>query len=105
MRKIILVIGLLFLASCGMTNQEKIDNMNLCKKSWYKHYTTLFTKEIACSTMEIVEDNTVMKCIREYTNWIDEKYNNPDHVQNLREDKYSNVVKVCNEIFGKKVDI
>ena len=40
-----------------------------------------------------------MNCIREYTNWLNEKYNNPDTVTNLREDNYSNVVKTCNEIF------
>lgn len=103
MRKIILIVAILFLASCWMTNQEKIDAMDLCKDSWYSHYRTLFTNEVECSRWEIEEDDRVMKCIREYTEGIDQKYNNPDHVQNLREDQYSNVVKTCNDIFGEKI--
>ena len=47
-------------------------------------------------------EDKVMDCIREYTNSIDEKYNNPDTVSNLTEDNYSQVVKTCNEIFGNK---
>ena len=43
-----------------------------------------------------------MECIREYTDWLDEKYNNPDNVSNLKEDDYSQVVKTCNEIFWEK---
>lgn len=46
---------------------------------------------------------TPMDCIREYTEWLDEKYNNPDNVSNLREDDYSQVVRTCNEIFWEKV--
>jgi len=42
-----------------------------------------------------------MKCIKEYTNWIKKKYNNPDTVSNLREDNYSKVVETCNKIFNK----
>ena len=41
-----------------------------------------------------------MDCIREYTNGLDEKYNNPDNVSNLREDDYTRVVRTCNEVFG-----
>jgi hypothetical protein len=48
------------------------------------------------------KDNPVMDCIKEYTNWLDEKYNNPDTVTDLREDNYSQVVKSCNEVFGNK---
>lgn len=55
---------------------------------------------ISCNPWKSIDP--IMDCIREYTDWIDEKYNNPDHVQNLREDEYSNVVKTCNEIFGEK---
>lgn len=43
-----------------------------------------------------------MVCIRGYTTWIDEKYNNPDTVSNLSEDNYSQVVKTCKEVFGNK---
>jgi hypothetical protein len=40
-----------------------------------------------------------MKCIKEYTKGLNEKYNNPDIVTNLREDNYSQVVETCNNIF------
>lgn len=48
------------------------------------------------------KDNEVMECIRKYNTSIENKYNNPDTVSDLREDNYSNVVKTCNEVFGKK---
>lgn len=41
-----------------------------------------------------------MNCVREYTNGLDEKYNNPDTVSNMQDEDYSSVVKTCNEIFG-----
>lgn len=44
--------------------------------------------------------NPVMDCIEEYTNGLDEKYNNPDTVSNLSEDNFSQVAYTCNNIFG-----
>lgn len=52
--------------------------------------------------ISVTEVDPVMVCIREYTTWIDEKYNNPDTVSNLSEDNYSQVVKTCKEVFGNK---
>lgn len=43
-----------------------------------------------------------MDCIRKYNESIENKYNNPDTVSDLREDNFSNAVKTCNEVFGKK---
>lgn len=61
--------------------------------------TVLWLPIAVISTTEV---DPVMVCIREYTLWIDEKYNNPDAVSNLSEDNYSQVVKTCKEVFGNK---
>ena len=101
MKKIIILIASIFLlASCGMTQEEKLNKIEECKAIWYWYYLNGFD-EINCSS-SITTRSPVMDCIKEYTNWLDEKYNNPDHVTNLREDNYSNVVKTCNEIFWTK---
>jgi len=99
MKKLLLIILLLLLISCGMTQEEKLNKIEECKElnTWY---VLNLLDEIQCNH-GMVEDK-VMKCIKEYTNGLDEKYNNPDHVTNLREDEYSNVVKTCNEIFWDK---
>ena len=43
--------------------------------------------------------NPVLDCIREYTEWIEKKYNNPDTVSSLNEDDYSRVVETCKNNF------
>jgi len=95
MKKILILIPLLLLVSCGMTQEEKLDAVNNCKELWLDYHLTDMNN-ISCMRYW---QNKTMECIREYTNWLDEKYNNPDHVTNLREDDYSEVVKTCNEIF------
>lgn len=91
-------ICIIYIASCWMTQQEKVQAKKNCEElglwygiNWYW--------EIVCS---YYKEEPVMKCIKEYTNWIDEKYNNPDTVSNLREDDYSKVVETCNNIFWLK---
>lgn len=64
---------------------------------WYLE--SKLTKEERADRNQV---SAVMNCIREYTEGIDKKYNNPDTVSNLEDDKYSNVVKTCNEVFGKQ---
>ena len=99
MKKIIMLIAIVFLlASCGMTQHEKLNKIEDCKELWYWYRLNAWD-EIMC---DIYKKDKVMECIREYTNWLDEKYNNPDHVSNLIEDWYSNVVKTCNDIFWDK---
>ena len=99
MKKTIILIATVFLlASCGMTQKEKLNKIEECKELWYGYYLSK-VDDIRCGKYR---RDPVMDCIKEYTNWIDEKYNNPDHVNNLREDKYSNVVKTCNDIFWDK---
>ncbi len=102
MKKIILTLTLLFLVSCWMTDQEQIDKIKFCNDAWFGIYKELFWG-VSCTTWKLKQDTNVMDCIKEYTNWLDEKYNNPDTVTNLREDNYSNVVKTCNEIFWNKL--
>lgn len=100
MKKIIILLAaMLLLVSCWPTNQEVIDDIKLCNDAWLGTYRSI-GNDVKCSIYK--SETQVMKCIREYTNWIDEKYNNPDTVSNLREDEYSNVVKACNEIFWDK---
>ena len=70
-----------------------------CNELWFPYYLNERYSEIVCSDYK---EDKVMDCIREYTDWLDEKYNNPDNVSNLKEDDYSQVVKTCNEIFWEK---
>ena len=97
MKKLLIIIPLLLLASCSMTQEEKLNKIEECKELWYWYYLNGF-ENINCG-YRLSEISPIMNCIREYTNWLNEKYNNPDTVTNLREDNYSNVVKTCNEIF------
>ena len=100
MKKLLLLpLALFLLASCEKVTQQEIDTMkNICSQ-WNKDiYIYDDWSWVSC---QISQKTTTMDCIREYTNWLDEKYNNPDTVTNLREDEYSKVVKTCNEVFGK----
>lgn len=97
MTKIIIIILMLviWLTSCWMTQEEKLKKIEECKEIWLWYWLD-WVGEIQCdSTVE----NRVFNCIREYTRWLDEKYNNPDTVSDLREDEFSKVVKTCNEVF------
>jgi len=99
MKKIIFILLLVFiLTSCGQTQQEKLQKQKECKELWLEWWINWFD-DIVCGSYR---KNPVMDCIKEYTNWLDEKYNNPDIVSNLREDDYSKVVETCNKIFGNK---
>lgn len=97
MKKLILIPLLLLLVSCGVkqTQEQKLQMQKDCADLW-RTTSMSITGEVECSYRF---ENPVMKCIREYTNWLDEKYNNPDTVTNLREDNYSSVVETCNKIF------
>ena len=102
MKKLLLLpITLFLLASCSPPTQQEIDEQTkICDINWERLYINTDTNHLTCWGKE-VEETSTMDCIREYTKWLDEKYNNPDTVTNLREDEYSKVVKTCNEVFGK----
>lgn len=107
MKKIILIIWILtILTSCTITQDEIDAKQKLCDLGWQQvKFDDTFWDRLYC-WYKIKEQDKVMDCMKEYTRWIDEKYNNPDTVTNLREDEYSNVVKTCNEIFwNNKKDI
>ncbi len=78
------------------TQEEKLQIKKDCAGLWYKTFLDA-DNNASCSRGRI--EDKVMKCIKEYTNWLDEKYNNPDIITNLREDDYSNVVKACSDVF------
>ena len=46
--------------------------------------------------------DSVSDCLDRWVNVIDEKYNNPDTVSNLRDTEYDKVIKQCQETFGAK---
>ena len=96
MRKTIIIITLLLLTSCWLPTDEEIaEYKRVCEMWWEKlKYSLNGYWEILTRCYNPVED-----CIKEYTEGIDQKYNNPDTVTNLREDNYSEVVKTCNDIF------
>lgn len=101
MKKLIIFIcAMMLLTSCGKeypTNSEIEAQKKLCKLNG-KEIHIRNDYDMGCRS----KPTPVMDCIEEYTNWLDEKYNNPDHITNLREDNYSQVVKTCNEVFGEK---
>ena len=106
MKKILFIIPMIILtlSSC-ISDEEAIQEstnkqllqIKQCDSLWLKHRPSIaYYNEIDC-----VDNNKLInECIDKYIDWIDEKYNNPDTVSNLREDNYSQVVKTCNEIFG-----
>lgn len=102
MEKIILIMWLLImsllLTSCGLTKDELKEYKKNCEDFGSQFRISRDWKDWVCET----KPDKVMECIREYTYWLDEKYNNPDNVSNLKEDDYSQVVKTCNEIFWEK---
>lgn len=81
-----------------MAQEEKLNKIQECQELWF-WYRQNARWNIICNSYK---EDKVMNCIKEYTRWLDEKYNNPDTVTDLREDDYSNVVKTCNEIFWNK---
>ena len=100
MKKLLILPLLLLITSCSsieMTQEQKLNKIKECKELWVNYY--VYEDKVQCWTYI---ENKVMDCIKEYTNSLDEKYNNPDTVSNLTEDNYSQVVKTCNEIFGNK---
>lgn len=103
MKKIlIMIILLLSLTSCEeyvpITQEEKLNKIKECNDLWFWYYQDGYG-DINCNSY--IEDK-VFDCIKEYTKWIDKKYNNPDNISDLREENYSEVVKTCNEIFWDK---
>lgn len=95
--KIILLLLCVFLVSCGIPTQEEIDaQKRICEINW-EELRINYENRVYCESKP--KKTTTMDCIKEYTNWLDEKYNNPDNVNNLREDEYSKVVETCNKIF------
>lgn len=81
------------------TQQEIDEQKKICDINGEELYINTATNEPTC--LSKMYNVSVADCVKEYTNWLDEKYNNPDTVTNLREDEYSKVVKTCNEVFGK----
>lgn len=103
MKKLLILIPLVFLiTSCSPPTQQEIDEQKkICDINWEELYINTSTNEPTC--LSKMYKSSVMDCVREYRNGLDEKYNNPDTVSNLREDNYSQVVKTCNEVFGKSL--
>ncbi len=103
MKYILLLLTLLLLVSCwAYPTQSEIQlNTKMCNtqnKDSAIYRSILHWYRLICAYRP---ESPVIRCIREYTDWLHEKYNNPDHVTNLREDEYSNVVKTCKEVFWK----
>lgn len=94
----IVAISTLALTSCSSppTKEEVVKQKEICDISNMNTISNWMS--VFCS----YRTDPVMVCIRGYTTWIDEKYNNPDTVSNLSEDNYSQVVKTCKEVFGNK---
>ena len=102
--KLLLIISSLFLlASCNIqqTQQEKLNKMQECDQLWRGISVKAFDN-VSCG---YTKEDKVQTCIDKYIDAIDEKYNNPDTVSDLREDDYSNVVRTCNEVFGTREEI
>lgn len=97
MKIIIPILAILLLSSCTYSAEEIAKQEYLCKIQWKQMYVDPMT--LYCDTKQ---DTELMKCIKEFTNGLYVKYDNPDTVSNLREDEFSNVVKACNEVFGEK---
>lgn len=100
MKKLLILSLLILLTSCGrMTPQEIEEWKKYCESAWQEFVLLEGPSDsYKCNHKQ----DKVMVCIKEYTNWLYEKYNNPDTVSNLKEENYSQAVKTCNEIFGNK---
>lgn len=93
---LILTSSILLLSSCTRLNPDEIEEWKkLCELAWKDFYLYPNGTNYSCEQKE----DKVKKCINSYIDTIDEKYNNPDTVSDLREDDYSTVVKTCNETF------
>ena len=74
MKKIlIMTILLLSLTSCWLTQEEKLNKIQECKELWVWYWIWPSSGDIYCNQNET---DKVFDCIKEYTKWIDEKYNN-----------------------------
>ena len=95
---ILLIILAALLVSCTQSSQDIQDIKTKCEVIWWQLVTNDFGRVFCSSYME----SPVQKCISKYVSTIDEKYNNPDTVSNLADSNFSEAVKTCNEVFGKK---
>ena len=96
MKLSLIILSLLFLASCWMSQEEKLNKIKECDALNLEYYINNISDKIICA---YPKKDKVQECIENYIDAIDEKYNNPDIVTDLREDDYSNAVKTCNETF------
>lgn len=95
MKLLILTFSILLLSSCTITTQEVEEQKKICELTWQElRLNNLWYSGWCANKTDKVQD-----CIDSYIDAIDEKYNNPDTVSDLREDDYSTVVKTCNETF------
>ena len=90
----------LTLASCG-TPQENLKEMQdmkpLCEAQGKEvQFDAIGVWQVYCI------ENKVQVCINKYIASIRSKYDNPDTVSNLSDSSFSEAVKTCNEVFGKK---
>lgn len=99
MKKLILLLPLILVSCAPPTDADIAEQKRICDINWQKVIINLASNEVDCEYKP--PKTSVMDCIREYTNGLDKKYNNPDIVSNLKEDDYSKVVRTCNEIFWK----
>lgn len=103
MKKYIIITALaILLVSCSWpTDAEYAEQKKMCdinNEELYVYTWGFGSPLLGCKKKE----EKVMDCIRKYNESIENKYNNPDTVSDLREDNFSNAVKTCNEVFGKK---
>lgn len=102
MKYLLLTFSILFLSSCiRLTDSEIEEWKKFCELAGKDFYLFSEGHRYTCEQKE----DKVQKCIDGYIDAIDEKYNNPDTVSDLREDDYSKVVKTCKETFWEKTPI
>jgi hypothetical protein len=102
MKYLLLTLSILLLSSCWkLTPQEISEYTKYCESVWqeFRLIQMPFSDTYNCD--DIYHPDKVQNCIADYIKTIDEKYNNPDIVSDLREDDYSKVVRTCQEVFGK----
>lgn len=100
MKTFLIFSALFLLSSCWeLSTQEVEEAKQYCKSVWqdFRLVQTPFGDTYDCGTAW--EIDKVQRCIENYVDAIDEKYNNPDTVSNLREANYNEVVKTCQETF------
>lgn len=104
MKYIITILLATLLVSCGKSPEEITVEFNKWKPICDMQNKQTLVGELwgAYCGINYGENYQIEKCIGKYVDSIDEKYNNPDTVSNLKDSSFSDAVKTCNEVFGNK---